>query len=449
MSNEAALLAAIRAEPNDDLPRLAYADWLEEQPGADQNARAEYIRLGLEMAKCSSPCDSLERQRLEGRIQVLFNEHAREWFPDFEEYPSLFDRARVSRTYTRGFLSGLEGATETLLQMGPDLLRMAPITSIEFHGLKARLLARLVAAPWLSALNELSLVGEWDETDWVPLCNSEHLATLRKLKLTHGVVKQYAADKFARATCWPGLERLELDTVSFPDRSAARMFAGSGFAGLRELILKGKQLYLSDVEGMVTAPALANVKRFALKEDSFNFDPHSVGHALTHASFWPGLQDLDLSQAWLKDQGLTELLQGNPPQLRSLGLFWNGLTAAGVCALAASPVLESLEDLSLSHNAVGNEGVLALTRNPAIGRLRVLDLSEGGLDDDGVCALARCPYLKNLRLLRIKNNPFGERGAREIVDSPCLRQLNRLRVGSPSKGVFDILRRRFGGAVSW
>jgi uncharacterized protein (TIGR02996 family) len=47
MSDEQALLAAIWRHPNEDTPRLMYADWLQEngQPG-----RAEFIRAQCELA---------------------------------------------------------------------------------------------------------------------------------------------------------------------------------------------------------------------------------------------------------------------------------------------------------------------------------------------------------------------------------------------------------------
>ena len=47
MSTELAFLAAIRAHPADDLPRLVYADWLEEH---GQSERAEFIRVECEAA---------------------------------------------------------------------------------------------------------------------------------------------------------------------------------------------------------------------------------------------------------------------------------------------------------------------------------------------------------------------------------------------------------------
>ena len=44
----APLLAAIAADPDDDLPRLVYADWLDEHGHAD---RAEFIRLQCHTAR--------------------------------------------------------------------------------------------------------------------------------------------------------------------------------------------------------------------------------------------------------------------------------------------------------------------------------------------------------------------------------------------------------------
>jgi uncharacterized protein (TIGR02996 family) len=49
---EQALLAAVIAEPEADLPRLAFADWCEEH---GDDARAEIIRVQVEMARLGDP----------------------------------------------------------------------------------------------------------------------------------------------------------------------------------------------------------------------------------------------------------------------------------------------------------------------------------------------------------------------------------------------------------
>lgn len=48
MSDRAALLAAIRQFPEEDAPRLIYADWLDEH---GESERAEFIRVQIELAR--------------------------------------------------------------------------------------------------------------------------------------------------------------------------------------------------------------------------------------------------------------------------------------------------------------------------------------------------------------------------------------------------------------
>jgi len=58
-TDEAAFLAGIRAEPKDDLRRLVYADWLDEQADEDHRAKAEYLRLEVHVS--GLPDDHPER----------------------------------------------------------------------------------------------------------------------------------------------------------------------------------------------------------------------------------------------------------------------------------------------------------------------------------------------------------------------------------------------------
>lgn len=50
MTDESAFLATIIANPDDDAPRLVYADWMEERGDEDGVARAEFIRVQCELA---------------------------------------------------------------------------------------------------------------------------------------------------------------------------------------------------------------------------------------------------------------------------------------------------------------------------------------------------------------------------------------------------------------
>lgn len=63
MSDEAAFLAAIRAAPTDDLPRLVYADWLDEH----DRAGGSFLRAECELATLA-PSDP-RREAMQGRLR--------------------------------------------------------------------------------------------------------------------------------------------------------------------------------------------------------------------------------------------------------------------------------------------------------------------------------------------------------------------------------------------
>jgi uncharacterized protein (TIGR02996 family) len=74
VGKDEAFLQAILAAPDDDAPRLVYADWLEEH---GQPERAEFIRLQCAMERLS--VDDLRHRELETRERALLERHEQEW----------------------------------------------------------------------------------------------------------------------------------------------------------------------------------------------------------------------------------------------------------------------------------------------------------------------------------------------------------------------------------
>jgi uncharacterized protein (TIGR02996 family) len=71
MNQRLALLSAILAAPDDDLPRLVFADWLEEYGTTDADvARVEFIRLGCKL-KAKSRMSPAEGKWLDANWQRL------------------------------------------------------------------------------------------------------------------------------------------------------------------------------------------------------------------------------------------------------------------------------------------------------------------------------------------------------------------------------------------
>src|SRR3954447_2290691 len=88
MSDRDALLAAVRQAPDDDAPRLVFADWLDEHGEAD---RAEFIRLQIEIDPLRRPDADLDRWR-----RAVIDRHPDEPVPaDFP--PELHRYAALAR----------------------------------------------------------------------------------------------------------------------------------------------------------------------------------------------------------------------------------------------------------------------------------------------------------------------------------------------------------------
>jgi uncharacterized protein (TIGR02996 family) len=66
LTSDDAFLKAILADPNDDAPRLIYADWLDEQ---GRHERAEFIRV--QVALSGLDADDSRRDELEAREREL------------------------------------------------------------------------------------------------------------------------------------------------------------------------------------------------------------------------------------------------------------------------------------------------------------------------------------------------------------------------------------------
>jgi uncharacterized protein (TIGR02996 family) len=93
MNLETAFLRAIREAPDDDAPRLVYADWLTDHGDESGRARADLIRVQCELARLDA--DDPRRGGLAAREAALLDAHA-DW-PDLDFAAWLGHRKRGCR----------------------------------------------------------------------------------------------------------------------------------------------------------------------------------------------------------------------------------------------------------------------------------------------------------------------------------------------------------------
>src|SRR3954471_11402384 len=164
-SADAAFLAAIRDRPDDDLPRLVYADYLDERG----DPRGEFIRLQIERARL--PADDPRRYNLLAREQELLRLHEEEWLGPLAEIVS-------SHEFRRGLITRVLVMTEAFVADADTLFAWAPIHEVKLRGAEGwvKTLAEMPHLQWLTAL-ELDY-DHLEPAEARLLVGSPHLARL-------------------------------------------------------------------------------------------------------------------------------------------------------------------------------------------------------------------------------------------------------------------------------
>ncbi|MCA9172918.1 MAG: TIGR02996 domain-containing protein [Planctomycetales bacterium] len=167
---QAAFFEAIGRQPDEDGPRLIYADWLEEQ---EDEPHARFIRMQCELARLEP--HSVRHIELEAKCRTLLARHGSRWTPESWS---------ASARYLRGFPESLEIHISDFVSQHEKLREQAPLHSIAIWGL-SRCTAELAAAPELQTLRRLRLTvnNRRELRGLIQLCQSPSLAHVSSLQL--------------------------------------------------------------------------------------------------------------------------------------------------------------------------------------------------------------------------------------------------------------------------
>src|SRR5262245_71652 len=117
-----AFLEAIREAPEDDTPRLVYADWLDDH---GDEARAEFVRLQCELARLGPKEE--RRAGLEQRERQLLASNRGTW---------LGPLAKVLHrcTFSRGFPEDLTVRPRAMIDLAEEFDRRVPAGLVTLYG---------------------------------------------------------------------------------------------------------------------------------------------------------------------------------------------------------------------------------------------------------------------------------------------------------------------------
>jgi uncharacterized protein (TIGR02996 family) len=448
--DQAAFLEAIAARPDDDSPRLIFADWLEERG----DPRGTFVRLQCTLERL--PSDDPRRPALEDEADRLLAAHQDEW-------AALLQGVTHGWRFRRGLVEWVEADGEAFLQHAPAwfaafplrgaCLRLPPalmpelaacpylgrLESLAFRGyfLRDRQLRELLDSPQLNRLTALDLNGHGIETVGVrALAESALLPRLRTLDLGNNrAVGDQAVRTLATASGAAGLHTLNLARTNLTPRGVSDLFGSAVLKGLRDLNVgaERRQDLLRHLEPIVESAVFQNLTALGMSNYDFS-DPTELRRVLG-GSAGRGLVRLDLSDCGLGNAAAEVIAQSPRANgLRVLDLGRNPIGADGLQVLADAPGLASLSELRMGHDVVRDTGVKALAASPHLTRLVVLDLGHNEIGGPGVQALAASPNSAGLRELDLSANYVGLGSVEALASSPHLTRLQTLRLNANRLG---------------
>ncbi len=416
---EEAFLSDIRASPDDDGPRLIYADWLEENGHPE---RAEFIRVQIELSRLND--DGPRREALEDRQDELLAAHGDEW-RSASLYP--YCRPPEDARFHRGFL-------EEALLPTPDkacaVLRSAPVRRLEVEmAATAKGLAELVRLPEFAQVRELKVGLGRVSLKALGLLRSPRLARLQSLSLWPGDRVNEALEAVGSSPHLRALTRLEIDSHELGDEGLGILARSPLLARLQGLRVSGHEIQLPGARALINSPLAAGLTDLDLGWWSEIGD--AGGHALAAATHLRHLTSLHPAFG-LEEEGAAALASaGHLGSLRCLDLSGNEIRDEGLRAVVSAPQWAGLRELNLHRNVIGPDGLGYLTRSPTWRGLTKLTLADTGfiyavnsalLGDAGAAAIAGSPCLEELEFCA---SEMGPRGAWELAgrDFPRLESL--------------------------
>ncbi len=321
-----ALRRAVCAAPDDDLPRLVFADYLDESGDAADADRAAFIRAQCELER--TPWMSKWWRAVSRQERPLWWKHHRALQGELAAPGQLFKRFR------RGFIEDVTVGPGAFAECGQALFTAAPIRGVrvgDMTGVRGLPLWEFLAAPPVARLTRLDLqLNERSASQFPALAAAKHLVGLRSLTLPHTVSGAFSIGR-------------ELPPIV------------GGLRGLTDLQLVRASGSHQDAESAIYGLAACPASR--------------------------RLRQLDLTGARVGDGGVAVLAESeNFGGLTRLDLGDCELPTTALCALAATKSLTALEILDLSGNAALTEDDIRALADAAFApTLKVLVVRRCGL----------------------------------------------------------------------
>lgn len=196
---EADLLKAVVERPDDDAPRLAYAQAMD----AESNPRGAFIRMQIALARMGKPTRRPESFLLRNESMKLRQQFGQQWAGPVAAMVQDY-------SFHRGFVEAVTMPAKAFLENAAQLFWNAPVQHIDFT--EARPVFRdLLASPYLLYLRSVAFnqAGLFD-ADIEVLARSTALRNVRWLSLFSNNIAEGGVRALAASSNLPSLRYVNL-----------------------------------------------------------------------------------------------------------------------------------------------------------------------------------------------------------------------------------------------
>jgi uncharacterized protein (TIGR02996 family) len=233
-----ALLQQVLAEPDDDVVRRAYADWLLEHGDEAAGRRGEFIHVQCQLAAWDDELADWDewaeaarrRPELRAREQELLAAHGAEWAAPLAGMVQEY-------RFRRGFVEEVTMPGPAFLQHAPQLFRLTPLRRVRFTALGT----------------------------WQTLFESPHLAGLSGLDLTGIGLGDHALRALLASPHLTGLTSLTLASCHVSDAGAAALADSPLLARVTALDLSRNRIGPAGLQALLSSPYRARLRTLSLE----------------------------------------------------------------------------------------------------------------------------------------------------------------------------------------
>lgn len=231
--DDRALVEEIRLRPQDTLPRLVYADYLEERG----EPRGEFIRVQCELAELTVGDPS--RAALLNREQELLRSHGESWLAPLRR---LGARGVSVRCFQRGLIERVALRADALAQGAESLIEVEPaLTAVEVSG-ASRDVAKLLELALPPQIEELDFSAGQLDADWVlQVSDAPWVSQVVTLGLEFNRLEDEGIDALVRRP-WSRLRGLRLGSNRLTPPSMRRLGGWEALPRLESLDLQLNQV---------------------------------------------------------------------------------------------------------------------------------------------------------------------------------------------------------------